>query len=296
MPFRDKLALNVAPLMLRFALALAFVWAGASKIFHTDTVTGEDAAMLANLGVIAAPGAPVPPTSPTPLVPPATTPDSLPNTSNGTGTSGTDSAPIQSTDVPDASGGVTFTLPTPAVPPAGSMGSLRLSTAADFPNDVVVSRRHTSITLLLYKAAQPDAQGRQLWPASLSSPGVLRTLAWMAPLTEFAGGFLVLVGFLTRLSAISLAGTMVVAMLLTTVGPAALSGDAFLGFLPQPRLADSSAWIAAWTPLLFQFTLLMAAFALTLSGPGALSLDRLVFGSRAASGAAASGAEDEDDD
>ncbi len=288
MSFRDNLALNVAPLMLRFALALAFVWAGASKIFHTDTVTGEDAAMLANLGVIATPGGPAT------TVPTVTAPVSpLPDAPDEPKVGGPNSAPAESTDAPDASGGVTFTLPSP---PAGPTGNLRLSTAADFPNDVVVSRRHTSITLRLYKAAQPDSQGRQLWPGSLSSPGVLRTMAWLAPLTEFAGGFLVFVGFLTRLSAISLAGTMAVAMLLTTIGPATLSGDAFLGFLPQPRLADSGAWVSAWTPLLFQFTLLMAALALTLSGPGALSLDRLVFGSRAAPGAVASGAEDEDDD
>lgn len=285
MNFRDKLALNVAPLTIRLALALTFVWAGASKIFHTDTVTGADAAALANLGIIAPPssssGAPAanPPSS----TPPAPAQD--PSSAGAT--------PLPSGDTPDSSGGVTFTLPTA---PAATPAALRLHSAAEFPGNTAVSRRHTSITLTLFNAAQPDSQGNQLWPGALSSPVVLRTLAWLAPLAEFGGGFLVLMGFLTRLSAISLAGTMMVAMLLTTIGPAIISPGAFLGFLPQPRLSESGVWVGAWTPMLFQFTLLMASCALVLSGPGALSLDRLVFGGRAAPGGADSRAEDDGDD
>lgn len=284
MTFRDKLALNVAPMCIRLALALVFVWAGAGKLFHTDTVTGEDAAALANLGVIEAP-------SPAPA---ATSPPAAPESTTGAESAKTSST-TPAADSPDADGGVTFTLP---AAPAPATTNLRLFTAAQFPGNTTVSRRHTSITLKLFHAAQPDAQGRQLWPGALASPGVLRTLAWLAPLAEFAGGFLVLVGFLTRLSALSLVGTMLVAMLLTTIGPAVLSSDPFMGFLPQPKLADSAAWVGAWTPMLFQFTLLMAAFALTLSGPGALSLDRLVFGGRGNSGDASAGADDdgEDDD
>lgn len=278
MTLRDKLALNVAPVCIRLALALVFVWAGASKLFFTDSVTGDSAAALANLGVIAPPAS-APAATPQPAAP--TTPVSEP-------TPGAPATPA-TTDSPDANGGVTFTLPNA---PAPGSSALRLYTAAEFPNSVSVSRRHTSITLTLFNAAQPDAQGRQLWPGALASPGVLRAMAWMAPLAEFAGGFLVLLGFLARLSALSLAGTMAVALLLTTVGPAALSPDPFMGILPQPRLADSGAWVGAWTPMLFQFVLLMGALSLAFSGPGALSLDRLVFGGR---GAADDGSRADDD-
>lgn len=278
MSFRETLALNAAPLLLRMALAATFVWAGSSKVFFDDPVTGEDAAALANLGVIAPPSGVAPAMDPPVTVPaPASAEDGQPASNAGAGADG-----------PDASGGVTFTLPTPPT----QAPSLRYS-AEQFPQEISVSRRHTSITLTLYNAARPDENGRQLWPAALATPGALRTLAWVAPLAELVGGFLVLLGFLTRVWAVALAGAMMGAMLLTTVGPAALSSNPFLGFLPQPRLADSGAWVEAWTPTLFQFTLLMSALALACTGAGALSFDRLVFGSRS-DAAAASSHHDED--
>lgn len=168
--------------------------------------------------------------------------------------------------------------------------------AGDFPGKISVSRRHTGVTLSLYKAAQPDVQGRRLWPAGLATPGVIRTLAWVAALTEFAGGFLVLLGFLSRVSALGLAGTMVVAMLLTTIGPAVLSGGAFLGFLPQPRMGESEAWGMAWMPMLVQFVMLMGSLAIALGGPGSVSLDRMIFGGRSASAGEASESDEDEED
>src|SRR6476619_2260758 len=55
-----------APLFLRLALGVIFIWAGVTKVATTMPVKGEDAAALANMGVItpppktpaAAPGAP----------------------------------------------------------------------------------------------------------------------------------------------------------------------------------------------------------------------------------------------
>lgn len=167
--------------------------------------------------------------------------------------------------------------------------------AEEFPGSTAVSRRHL-ISLVLYKASRPDGQGRRLWPGGLASPLMIRSLAWIAVLTEFVGGFLVLVGFLTRLSALGLAVTMVVAMLLTTIGPAVLSGDGFLGFLPQPRMRDSAAWGMAWMPLLWQWVMLMGALAIVLGGPGGMSLDRLIFGAPGRRGGERTESEEEDEE
>ena len=84
-------------------------------------------------------------------------------------------------------------------------------------------------------------------------------------------------------TALGMVGTMVVAMLLTTVGPAAIGPDPFLGLLPQPRLADSAAWGPAWTTMMTQWVVLMSALGLVCAGAGALSIDRLVFGGRSGS-------------
>jgi hypothetical protein len=60
---------NVAPIFLRLALGLTFLWAGWNKVFNQIEVQGEPAAILANLGVISppAPGVtPAPNTLPVP--------------------------------------------------------------------------------------------------------------------------------------------------------------------------------------------------------------------------------------
>ena len=63
MLFRDRMALGVSPLFIRVALAATFLWAGAGKLFFKDMeVQGEQAAILANMGVSITPtGAPAEP-------------------------------------------------------------------------------------------------------------------------------------------------------------------------------------------------------------------------------------------
>lgn len=63
---------NIAPIFLRLGLGLTFLWAGWAKVFHTVPVQGEQAAILANLGVIepGSPGVtPAPNTLPVPADP-----------------------------------------------------------------------------------------------------------------------------------------------------------------------------------------------------------------------------------
>lgn len=56
MRLRDKLALSVAPIVLRLLLGLVFLWIGLGRMVDPVTVTGDDAAILANLGVLPPPG------------------------------------------------------------------------------------------------------------------------------------------------------------------------------------------------------------------------------------------------
>jgi len=340
MSIRHSLALNLTPLLLRLGLAVVFLWAGSSKLFYSDVVTGERAALLANLGAITPskgtglpvtpPDAPVESGAPTPSAPEATpepspasqpsaepaAPPTKPAEAKPTEAKPAESAPpaggapggaapvnpaqpasprAGAFETPRArSGGMFILAAAPAAPvkiePSGtpasqpplvidpSMPAPRY-TASDFPGTVKVSRVY-GLAALLHGSSQPDAQGNALWPASLSSPLMLRTMAWVAVLTEFFGGAFVLFGFLTRLWSLALAGTMATAMLLTTVGPAVMSGSGFLGFLPDPQLANSQAWVGAWTPMLFQFSLFLMGLSLALTGPGVLSVDHLIFRAR----------------
>ena len=264
MSFRDRVGLNIAPLFLRVALGASFIYAGWGKLLEDMPVRGEAAATLANLGFIdppvpggAAPGEP------------AQLPEDPPETP----------------DTPDPADGVDA----PAEePPAEAMaGGVRLLTAqasdpaftaADFAEPVEVKRR-LGLVLLLNGAAQNGD-----WPAPLASPFMLNALSWTATLSEFLGGWLILLGFLTRVWALGFVNAMLVALWLTQIAPAVGAPNAFLGFLPEMKMGDPAEWTKAYQLLFYQFTLLGAALAVVFLGPGKLSLDALVFRKRSSSG------------
>ncbi len=52
MRFRDRLCITAVPIVLRLLLGVSFIWIGLGKVFDMYPVTGVDAAILANLGVI----------------------------------------------------------------------------------------------------------------------------------------------------------------------------------------------------------------------------------------------------
>ncbi|MDQ8209232.1 DoxX family protein [Coraliomargarita sp. SDUM461003] len=81
-------------------------------------------------------------------------------------------------------------------------------------------------------------------------PGLL--MAAMAGGTEFVGGLLLIVGLMTRLAGLSLAGTMAVAIL----------------------TAHSSAFFASNNGMEYPLTLLLASLTLAIGGGGAFSVDR----------------------
>jgi uncharacterized membrane protein YphA (DoxX/SURF4 family) len=266
-------AYSAAPIPLRLIIAVTFVWAGLGKFIATMPVQGEQAALLANMGVslpAPAPDADAPDQDTVPE--PADQPESEP-------------APTRDDGAPDTPTGDDPPPPGGSLPPlmqaAGAAPATTQApgfTAGDFPEPVEVSRLH-GLALLTYGAAHPGTADdgtpiKPIWPEWAARDHWPVTLAWTAAITELAAAVLILVGLLTRLSALSIAGVMLTAAWLTELGPAIQSGDTLLGFLPSRPLWDPGAW----KTLLWQFSLAGAALALALAGPGAFSLDRAITG------------------
>lgn len=246
---------RLAPFLLRLAVGLTFLWAGAGKFRGEALVAGEDAATLANMGVL------------TPLgkagSAPATTPPDRP-------------APKE---------------PLPAdtkKPPPLAALNLQVTpsptyTAADFPAPVKTTRVY-SIAAMLARGAAPAvrADGTTMpktWPPMLAGGRLPIYFAWAAALSELLGGGLLVVGLLTRVAGLATAGTMAGALWLTQIGPAIQQGNTRLGFIPNLDLYALDA--SGYTGLLWPLVLLAACLALALQGGGALALDNILLRSPA---------------
>ena len=278
MNWRSRFGLEFAPVFLRLALGAVFVYAGAGKLFYSMPITGAGAARLVALDLA---DPPEPTTSFFPKgVPTRTAEDPF---APATDTPPADDAGAPSVDADGPQGPAVLPPPEklgkrdadkPAKKPAVTVVLPEDTTPEiSFDGEISVSRR---LGLVL---AMDGAVARGQWPGALATREALDGLAWAAALTEFIGGWLVLLGLMTRIWAVGLAGTMVVAMWLTQIGPAMHGPDpAFLGFLPPLQISDPAVWTSAWQTLFHQFTLMCAAAALALLGAGALSLDGALFG------------------
>ncbi|HZW08735.1 MAG TPA: DoxX family membrane protein [Phycisphaerales bacterium] len=280
---RDRTALALAPVFLRLALAVTFLWAGLSKFMERDEFSGEDAAILANYGVIPNPhragGPPTLPDPPAEEIDPQSAAGRRPAPAIRLATWQPEDAP--QTEPPAEPDTETPPAQRESAAPETAPAPRVLATADDFP-EPVSARRYAQLVLLLHRAIHPgldpedSSPRRQLWP------DIDRTLdydpwpVWAAravALTEVIGGILVAIGLLTRLAALALAGVMLGALWLTTIGPAIQSGNTVLGVLP-----DYPRFDPAWQTPLMQFIVLCMALALFFAGPGTLSLDRLLLG------------------
>jgi putative oxidoreductase len=233
------------------------------KVSHTMEVSGDAAAALANMGVLKPPAPPAAngPAPSKPETPPETKPE--------------ESKPSE----PKPGGG--------AVLAAGPrvilvrQAAARQYTAADFPAPVRV-RALYMLAVMLHGAANPPpvdagaAPKMRLWPPALADGSKPVYLAWAVAITELGGGVFLLLGLLTRAAALGVGVVMLGALWLTQIGPAIQSGSARLGFLPSYDAFDGEKW----QPLLLQFALGAAAFALMFLGPGRLSLDAALLGGR----------------
>lgn len=297
---RDAAGITLSSLILRLMLAVIFIHAGLGKIMTEQELPPEKAAQLANLGGLTpakakpaaatpapksdastkpatdSPAAPLPePTVPTPVKPeesaPATTPETKPDASSSRSDASTTSGPLP----PLADTTLAQDTSTPGT--SGSPAPAPQYTAADFPTNVKVKTGLT-IALGLADGATPitredGTKSIPLVPAKLAQKPWPVVLAWTATLTELIGGALLVIGLFTRLSALGISFTMLVAMWLTQIGPAIQSGNTALGFLPA-----YPAYSMDWMTLSFQFALFAAATAVLFLGPGAASLDAAIFG------------------
>jgi uncharacterized membrane protein YphA (DoxX/SURF4 family) len=259
--------------MLRLALGGTFLWAGLGKVFTQIEVSGDNAAILGAMGVASGTGAPV-----MPLTPPEAQPQ--------------DPSRPQPTEPLPSPGGTTMEdgrSEGPAIALAAWSPAPRafvtLAVAAPAPEPIKVERLY-GIALLIHKSANPpaDASGvtpMPLWPSELAQGSTPVYFAWAAAITEIVAGTLVVLGLFTRMSAFSLAGTMLVAIWLTEIGPAVQSGDAILGFLPRREVYAVAMSPGGYVTLMWQCALLAIGLALTTLGGGRLSLDAALFGGSA---------------
>ncbi len=297
---KQRIALAWPPLCLRLALGITFIWAGCGKVLDHVEVRGDSAARLANMGVNLNQGAAAPSGPPTPVAPaepgagspkPAGPDKPLPSPdkkeapkqdppAGKRGQSTRPSAPPPRTATASAADqlpeqGLPVAAKTQQAPSALVAGGKH--TASDFPEPVRVRRLYT-LALLVQSAAEP-APGKDgkrpmsLWPVAVAGGSTPVYLAWSVAMTETVGGTLLLLGMLTRLSALAQAGVMLGAMWLTQIGPAVQSGNALLGFLPRNDLFAVNPWM----PLMWQFALFMMALALFFAGPGVAALDNALF-------------------
>jgi len=310
MTFSQKMAANVAPLLLRFGLAVVFIWAGYGKLFYEQEFSAEQGAVLAELGVATTPVAPEAQDEPEePEEGEGPAPDAESNVraapapgrvlnaraqeDNGAQTDEQPATPEEGAE--DLARQATREQEAPDQAPGGAEAAPgeAQEQAPEVTGPVRAQRVYYLAYLLKVNSDPALGNGTQLWPSFLAGNLVIKVLAWAAVLTELVGGAFLLLGLLTRLSALGIAGTMVGAMALTSIGPAIVGDQSFLGFLPALNYG-SPGWVGAWQPWLFQFVLLLMALSLLLTGAGAVSIDRRLFGARKRDTRDSSGEELED--
>lgn len=294
MRFSDRFALATAPLILRVLLCATFLWAGLGKILTETNLSPTEAAALAEMGIAVRANPPAQPDItdqlPSFAVPdPETTPE--PPAEDPPATEQTDPAesssepatpeesPAEDTgDAPRFSLEEIALLPV-AFTPAGTQPPATPHTARpiNFPHGGTVKSVHR-LSLLIHRAGHPglDTESnpiRPIWPKAFSDGAWPPTLAWAAAVSEVLFALTLLVGLLTRLSALAIAGVMGTAMWLTQIGPAIQDGTARLGFLPGHDIFNA----AAWQPFGWQLSLFIVALALVCTGSGPIGFDRLMF-------------------
>lgn len=285
---RQRTGLSVPPLLLRLVLALVFIWAGYGKVFGTFEVTAENRASLVAAGVLPKGDAVPDPVVPDPIDEESVTepePDPIPTAPEdeplpeGEPVSDPEPvSPVEPAPQPEDPGPVADPEPEPAADDPTQL----LFVAQSAPAAQKV-RNANMIAMVLHAGANPQPVTAEdgttttplaLVPQGLGQPPWPKYLAWAAAITELVAGAFLLIGILTRLSGLAIAGIMGVAMWLTQIGPAIQSGNTWLGFLPVGNLYDMSSY----QDLLFQLALLAMGMALVFSGSGMLSLDRWIFG------------------
>ncbi len=264
MAVRQNAALHLAPLTLRVVLGLIFLFYGAGKLFYSDfQLSWEQEATLVSLEVLEVrPGGPQPP---------------APIDATGGAMSAPSFEMIRAQDEEPETETQSQEERDEELDRIAEVFDSTAGDSAAEPGDTNLRsvRRVYGLVFAMNGAAQDGH-----WPGFLSTGAWLERMAWLAAVTEFVGGFFLLLGVFTRLWALAILGTMVVACWLTQISPWLGESGAFVGFLPPWPLDDPATWTSAYQTLFFQLLIMASAKALFFSGAGAFSVDRLIFGGR----------------
>lgn len=268
MRFRDSLALHTCPLLMRVALGATFIWAGLPK-FEIVEFTGESAATLIELGIgkqvsqgaagnsvaVPAEAAPAAPSSQ-----PADEPAEEAESPEGDGDAlqpAEGDRPVSDEIAQDGPSGEGERTRRDEVETAG-----QINAASEGVSQVVKARQGEGIAIMLHNVGHP-------YP---------RLFAWVAMITEAAGGALLIIGLFSRVWGLGLAVAMVYAFAFTSLpaiqqqmDPAAT--NRVFAFVAGFKALDPQAQMGAF----YQFILFVASWCIFIGGPGAASLDRLIF-------------------
>lgn len=277
MRFRDALTLHTCPLLLRAALGVTFLWFGLPK-FDTVTFEGESAATLVQLGIgqatVAGGRKPAAAESPEN----ASTPDEQAAPKENAQEQGEPAEPTGAknpADEPREGGGAPqgeeqAAPPAPAEQPAEPPAEQPAATDSGRENSTggadvaqtVRARQVEHLTIMLHTAGHPYPQA----------------FAWIAMATEIIGGALLLIGLFSRVWGLGLAVAMAYAFALTSMPVIEAKMDPamtnrVLAFFSAFRAIEPQQQMGAF----WQMVLFVAAWCIFIGGPGALSLDRLIF-------------------
>ena len=127
----------------------------------------------------------------------------------------------------------------------------------------------------------PTAEARRLYKVALlvDSVGWPRPvlMAWVAALTEFLGGALLLIGLFSRIWGLGLSIAMGVAFYLTSMNAAGLPGGVNVFDVHPFDFAQNTT---AFNTMFSQIGLLFCALLILLASAGPLSIERVLFGRR----------------
>lgn len=287
MRFRDALTLHTCPLLLRAALGVTFLWFGLPK-FDTVTFEGESAATLVQLGIgqatVAGGRKPAAAESPEnastdELAAPKENAQEQGEPDEPTGAENPADKPQEGggvpADKPQEGGGAPqgegqTAPPAPAEQPAESPAEQPAATDSGRDNSTgganvaqtVRARQVEHLTIMLHNAGHPYPQA----------------FAWIAMATEIIGGALLLIGLFSRVWGLGLAVAMAYAFALTSMPVIEAKMDPamtnrVLAFFSGFRAIEPQQQMGAF----WQMMLFVAAWCIFIGGPGALSLDRLIF-------------------
>ncbi len=242
----------IIPTLARIILALAFVTAGSSKIFGSAEFNADQAESLRELGIDLKPTAST--VAFVTLLPQDADPDD-PEVID-------QKPPIDERPFDDELDAATATQP----PPADDVDDDAVEKGDDdAPGEIIeIPVIETGTT---YTGGAINHLVLLLNSQEVPRP---RLMAWIAALTEFAGGILILIGLFSRVWGLGLAITMGMAFYLTSMRPYFVDVGPF-----EAAGSMEYGWLVS--TVFTQLGLGVLALTVFLVGPGPLSLDRLIF-------------------